>query len=82
LSRALLRGAAVFKCCLTPCFQRRNLKGWEGDSLFKEQDNKLNVVIPPPGRLKQEDCKFKASPGYIARPCLKTKGEVPVDIAQ
>jgi hypothetical protein len=24
------------------------------------------------GRLRQEDCKLKASPGYTARPCLKT----------
>jgi hypothetical protein len=28
-------------------------------------------VILALGRLKQEDCKFKASLGYIARTCLK-----------
>jgi hypothetical protein len=29
--------------------------------------------IPALGRLKQEDCKFKASLSYITRPCLKKK---------
>jgi ubiquinone/menaquinone biosynthesis C-methylase UbiE len=28
-------------------------------------------VIPVLGRLKQEDCKFKASLGYTVRVCLK-----------
>jgi hypothetical protein len=27
-------------------------------------------VIPAPGRLWQEDCKFEDSLSYIARPCL------------
>jgi hypothetical protein len=31
------------------------------------------LVIPALGRLKQEDCKFQVSMGYIVRPCLKTK---------
>jgi hypothetical protein len=30
-------------------------------------------VISALGRLRQEDCKFKANLGYIVRPCLKTK---------
>jgi hypothetical protein len=29
------------------------------------------AVIPALGRLKHDDCKFKASLGYIARPCFK-----------
>jgi hypothetical protein len=28
-------------------------------------------VIPAPRRLRQEDQEFKASVGYVARPCLK-----------
>jgi hypothetical protein len=28
---------------------------------------------PALGRLRQEDCKFKASLGCIVRPCLKNK---------
>jgi hypothetical protein len=28
-------------------------------------------VIPAFRNLRQEDCKFKASLGYIERPCLK-----------
>jgi hypothetical protein len=31
------------------------------------------AVISALGRLRQEDCEFKASFSYIARPCLKTK---------
>jgi hypothetical protein len=30
-------------------------------------------VIPALRRLKQEYCKFQASLGYIAKPCLKKK---------
>jgi hypothetical protein len=30
-------------------------------------------AIPVFRRLKQEDCKFKTSLGYTARPCLKTE---------
>jgi hypothetical protein len=30
-------------------------------------------VIPAPRRLRQEDCKFKVSLGYIVRPSLKKK---------
>jgi hypothetical protein len=31
------------------------------------------LIIPTPGRLRKEDykCKFKATIGYIWRPCLK-----------
>jgi hypothetical protein len=31
----------------------------------------INPVIPALGRLRQEDCTFKANLGYIVRPCLK-----------
>jgi hypothetical protein len=30
-------------------------------------------VIPALRKLRKEDCEFKASMGYIARPCLKTQ---------
>jgi hypothetical protein len=30
-------------------------------------------IIPAHGRLRQEDCKLKASVGYTARAYLKTK---------
>jgi hypothetical protein len=28
-------------------------------------------IIPVLGSLKQEDCKFEVSLGYVVRPCLK-----------
>jgi hypothetical protein len=33
----------------------------------------VNTVIPALGRLREEDGVFKASFGYIVRPCLKKK---------
>jgi hypothetical protein len=32
--------------------------------------------IPALGRLRQEEHQFKASIGYIARPCLKNKKKI------
>jgi hypothetical protein len=34
-------------------------------------------VIPELGRLRQENCEFKASLSYIVRPCLKRKTNKP-----
>jgi hypothetical protein len=31
------------------------------------------TIIPAPGRLRQEDHEFEASPGYIMKPHLKKK---------
>jgi hypothetical protein len=33
------------------------------------------LLIPALRWLRQEDCKFKASVSYIARPCLKKRKE-------
>jgi hypothetical protein len=33
----------------------------------------FTLVIPAFGRVRQENCKFKANLSYIARPCLKIK---------
>jgi hypothetical protein len=33
------------------------------------------TIIPAFRRLRQEDCKFKANLGNIARPCLRRKKE-------
>jgi hypothetical protein len=33
----------------------------------------IQLVILAPLRLKQEDCKFKASLNYRMRPCLRSK---------
>jgi hypothetical protein len=34
-------------------------------------------VIPALRKLRQDDCKFKASLGYITTPCLKKKKKNP-----
>jgi hypothetical protein len=33
-------------------------------------------------RLKQEDCEFKASLGYLVRPCLKTTTKKKIPLAK
>ena len=33
-------------------------------------------VIPILGRLRQEDCRFEASLGNLARPCFKIKNKI------
>jgi hypothetical protein len=35
------------------------------------------LVTPAPRRLRQEDYKLEACPGYIVRPCLKTRKNYP-----
>jgi hypothetical protein len=37
------------------------------------QPEVAHACDPPLGMLGQEDCEFKASPGYLERPCLKKK---------
>jgi hypothetical protein len=39
-------------------------------------------VISALGRLRQEELSFKASLGYIIRPCLKRKGRGPKEGAE
>jgi hypothetical protein len=49
--------------------------------ILKNQDKThawwFTPIIPALRRLRQEDHEFKASLGYIARPCLKNKPKEP-----
>jgi hypothetical protein len=40
------------------------------------QPEVAHACDPPLGMLGQEDCEFKASPGYLERPCLKKKKKI------